>query len=64
MWDKFLRLSNLFCCPLWHCTAGPAEVSFAGTFAVGCVGSSDPVRAKFLRSLSFSRPRLSGFPVG
>ena len=32
-WDKFSELSNPFCDQLWHCSAGPAEVSFARTFA-------------------------------
>ena len=41
-----------------HRTAGPAEVSFAGTFAVGPFGGADPCRAKFQRSSSFSRSRL------
>ena len=26
-WDKFSNLSNASCCPLWHSSAGPAEVS-------------------------------------
>ena len=34
-WDKFSNLSNACRYRLWQCTAGPAEVSFAGTFAVG-----------------------------
>jgi len=61
---SFLTCPDRCCYRLWHCSAGPAEVSFAGTFAVGSLGSSSRERAKFRRSSSFSRSRLSGFPVG
>ena len=39
--------------------AGPAEVSFAGTFAVGRSGGAGLAGAKFQRSSSFSRSRLT-----
>jgi hypothetical protein len=39
--------------------AGPAEVSFAGTFAAGRIGGADLMGAKFQRSSSFSRSRLA-----
>ena len=37
LWDKFSNLSNRRRYRLWHCSAGPAEVSFAGTFAIGAL---------------------------